>query len=95
MTSIDNTNSNTEYNYNNEYNIVSGEITPKASAPPFTEELLQQYSSGDTTPKASAPPFPFPMSHSSNEPTITCLIIAHGIEENYKISYHSNKNILW
>ena len=93
MSSIDNTNSNTEYNYNNTSNIVSGEITPKSSAPPFPEELLYQYSSGDTTPKASAPPFPFPMSNSSTESTITCLIIAHGIEENYKISSHSNKNI--
>jgi hypothetical protein len=84
MASIDNATSNLEYN------IESGEITPKASAPPFPE-LLYQYSSGDTTPKASAPPFP--MTNSSTEPTVTCLIIAHGIEENYNISSHSDKNI--
>lgn len=87
MSSIDNANADSKP----ESNIVSGEITPKALAPPFPEELLYQYSSEDTTPKASAPPFP--MSYSSTEPTITCLIIAHGIEENYKISSHSNKNI--
>ena len=32
-----------------------------------------------TTPKPSAPPFS--LLHPSNEPTVTCLIIAHGSEE--------------
>jgi hypothetical protein len=74
-------------------NKYSGDTTPQPSAPPFPEELLHPYYSGDTTPQPSAPPFPEELLHPSNEPTVTCLIIAHGSEENYKISSHTNKNI--
>lgn len=66
-------------------------IDNTSSNPEFNIE--SNYESGEITPKASAPPFPFPLTHLSTEPTVTCLIIAHGNEENYKISSHTNKNI--
>ena len=87
----DNINSNPESNPDSNSNIYSGDTTPRESAQPFPKELLHPYYSGDTTPKPSAKTFP--VTHSSSEPTVTCLIIAHGNEEKYKISSHTNKNI--
>jgi hypothetical protein len=59
----------------------------------YSEDLASTTPTSPPTPQPSAPPFSEELVHPSNEPTVTCLIIAHGSEESYKISSHINKNI--